>query len=80
MATEVSVDATLDSKLNGNVTADAAEIAGREAENWYGFDIDNPANVGTPNHKVGDYKVPTTHELIFGIDHELVANLGVSAS
>jgi hypothetical protein len=66
--------------LNGNFTVDANEIAGRTAENWYGFDINNPANVGTPNHRVGSYKVPTTHELILGIDHELAANIGVSAS
>src|SRR5690606_20839315 len=37
-------------------------------------------NVGTPNHKVGDYKTPMTHEIILGVDHELRPNLGVSAS
>lgn len=66
--------------INGNGTVDAAEIAGRSAQNWYGFDINNPANVGTPNHRVGSYKVPTTHEVIFGVDHELAENIGVSAS
>jgi len=66
--------------LNGNKTVDAAELAGRAADNWYGFDINNPANVGTPNHRVGDYKTPTTHEVIAGIDHELAENFGVSAS
>ena len=66
--------------LNGNSTVDAAEIAGRTAENWTGFDINNPANVGTPNHKVGDYKTPLTQEFILGVDRELMANLGVSAS
>ncbi|NQW04640.1 MAG: TonB-dependent receptor [Acidobacteria bacterium] len=66
--------------LNGNGTVDAAELAGRTAENWYGFDINDPGNVSTPNHTVGDYQVPTTHEAIFGVDHELRANLGVSAS
>jgi len=66
--------------LNGNGTVDAAEIAGRTAENWYGFDINNPANVGIPNHKVGDYKTPLTQEFILGVDRELMANLGVSAS
>lgn len=66
--------------LNGNGTVDAAEIAGRTADNWYGFDASNPANVGTPNHRVGDYKVPTTHEVIFGVDHELMENVGLSAS
>jgi hypothetical protein len=65
--------------LNGNGTVDAAELAGRTADNWYGFDIDNPGNP-TTNHRVGDYKVPTTHEVIFGVDHELAQNFGVSAS
>jgi uncharacterized protein (DUF2141 family) len=66
--------------LNGNGTVDAAEIAGRTAENWYGFNINNPSNVSTPNHKIGDYKTPLTQEFILGVDRELMANLGVSAS
>lgn len=66
--------------LNGNGTVDAAEIAGRTAQNWYGFNINNPANVGTPNHKIGDYKTPLTQEFILGVDREVMANLGVSAS
>jgi uncharacterized protein (DUF2141 family) len=66
--------------LNGNGTVDAAEIAGRTAENWYGFNINNPSNVSTPNHVIGDYKTPLTQEFILGVDRELMANLGVSAS
>jgi len=66
--------------LNGNGTVDAAEIAGRTADNWYGFNIANPGNVGTPNHVIGDYKTPMTHEFILGVDHELRPNFGVSAS
>jgi hypothetical protein len=66
--------------LNGNGTVDAAEIAGRSAENWYGFNINNPSNVSTPNHVIGDYKTPLTQEFILGVDRELMANLGVSAS
>ena len=65
---------------NGNGTVDAAELAGRTADNWYGFDISNPANISTPNHKVGDYKTPKTHEVILGIDRELMENFGISAS
>ena len=65
--------------LNGNGTVDAAELAGRTADNWYGFNINNPGNP-TTNHRVGDYKVPTTHEVIFGVDRELAQNFGVSAS
>ncbi len=73
---------------NGNGTVDAAEIAGRniscnDVTGQYrcsGFDGNNPANVGTPNHKVGEYKTPLTQEFILGVDRELMANLGVSAS
>lgn len=66
--------------LNGNGTVDAAEIAGRTPDNWYGFDINNPSNVSTPNHTVGDYKTPLTHEVILGMDRELMQNVSISAS
>ncbi len=65
---------------NGNRVVDASEIAGRTADNWYGFNINNPANVSTPNHVIGDYKTPMTHEVILGVDRELAPNFGVSAS
>ncbi|GMV22164.1 MAG: hypothetical protein AMXMBFR57_21130 [Acidimicrobiia bacterium] len=66
--------------LNGNGTVDAAEIAGRGADNWYGFNINNPSNVSTPNHVVGDYSTPMTHEIILGLDREVASNIGLSAS
>lgn len=73
--------------LNGNQTVDVAEIAGRNVNCsdfsqyfCYGFNAANPGNVGTPNHVIGDYKTPMTHEIILGVDHELRQNLGVSAS
>jgi uncharacterized protein (DUF2141 family) len=66
--------------LNGNRVVDPAEIAGLEPGNWYGFSIDNPSNVATPIHKVGDYSTPLTHELQFGLDRELAANFGLSAT
>jgi hypothetical protein len=75
--------------LNGNRLVDPAEIAGRTCNddlanagdcNWYGFSIDNPANVAEPIHKVGDYSTPLTHEVQFGLDHELLPNFGVSGT
>jgi hypothetical protein len=75
--------------LNGNQTVDAAEIAGRTCSvelraagvcNWYGFAITDPGQVGTPNHNISDYGTPTTHEAIIGVDHELMANFGVSGN
>jgi hypothetical protein len=66
--------------LNGNKTVDPAELSGLTPGNWYGFDIDNPANVSSPIHKVGDYKTPLTHEIQLGIDRELMPNFGVSAT
>ncbi|HJR60000.1 MAG TPA: TonB-dependent receptor [Vicinamibacterales bacterium] len=74
--------------LDGNGVADPAEIAGRTCTaaspstdcNWGGFDIDNPANVSSPNHRIGDYSTPLTHELVLGVDRELFTNFGVSAN
>jgi hypothetical protein len=73
---------------NGNGVADPAEFAGRTCTvdspstdcNWGGFDIENPANVGSPNHRIGDYSTPLTQELVAGIDHELFTNFGVTAN
>jgi len=47
---------------------------------YWGFDPDNPDKVDTPIHKVGDYGNPKTHEVVLGVDHELMPNFGVSAS
>jgi hypothetical protein len=44
----------------------------------YGFDPANPLG-GNPD-QVGDYKTPLTHELVFGLDREVMANFGVSGS
>jgi hypothetical protein len=65
---------------NGNQVVDASEIAGLPVGNWYGFDITNPGNVSTPNHKVGEYDTPLTHEVLFGVDRELLPNFGVSGT
>ena len=74
---------------NGNRFVDAAEIAGRTCSealaaagacNWYNFDIDNPSNVASPIHSVGDYSTPLTHEVQLGVDRELMANFGISGT
>ena len=74
---------------NGNNFVDASEIAGRTCTNalanagecsYYGFDIENPGNVGTPIHSVGDYATPLTHELQLGIDREIMPNFGISGT
>lgn len=74
---------------NGNRIADPEELAGRTCNetlanagdcSWYGFDITNPGNVASPIHSVGDYDTPTTHEVQFGVDRELMRNFGVSGT
>ena len=76
---------------NGNKIADPNEIQAALAPgfanlvnqglaNFSGFDLNNPANVGTPSATVGDYKTPLTHEFQVGIDHELMPNFAVSGT
>ena len=71
---------------NNNRVVDPSEIAGRTCNNsstdcsWYGFNIDNPSNVASPIHTVGDYDTPMTHEFQFGLDRELVPNFGISGT
>jgi hypothetical protein len=71
---------------NGNKIVDASEIAGRTCTptstdcSWYGFDVSNPAQVDDPVDSVGDYTTPLTHEVQFGIDHELMPNFGISGT
>jgi hypothetical protein len=48
--------------------------------NYWGYNPANPTAVSAAIHKVGDYGNPKTHELIVGIDRELLPNFGVSAS
>ena len=74
---------------NANRIVDPAEIAGRQCNDaiaaaggcsYYGFDIDNPANVASPIHTIGDYNTPTTHEVQLGVDREVMPNFGVSGT
>jgi hypothetical protein len=49
--------------------------------NYGGYDPANPAGSAfTSFNKVGDYGAPRTHEVIVGVDRELIPNFGVSAS
>jgi hypothetical protein len=75
--------------LNGNRVVDPVEIAGRACSDalvaageceYYGFDIEDPANVGSSIHSVGSYKAPRTHEIQFGVDRELIANFALNAT
>ena len=63
---------------NGNKYADYNEITDQLYGYTFGFDTDG-SGAKTKN-KIANYSVPKTHELIFGVDHELFKNFGVSAS
>lgn len=65
---------------NGDGGAQAGEI-GFELGNlgFFGVDPFNPARATTVN-RIGDYKTPITHELMFGMDHELTSNFGLTAA
>lgn len=65
---------------NGNRFADASELdLSTGPVDWYGLDPDDPTDL-TPIHSVGDYSTPLTHEVQFGVDRELMPNLGVSGT
>jgi hypothetical protein len=66
--------------LNGNHVADANEIDYNAMEYWVGFDINNPGSVSKSINSIGGYKVPKTHEIIVGLDHEIATNFGVSTA
>jgi hypothetical protein len=72
---------------NSNQTVDPEEIAGRTcgdaiantgACSYYGFNIANPGDTGASIHTIGAYSTPTTHEIVAGVDHELMPNVGIS--
>ncbi|MGE5361527.1 MAG: hypothetical protein ACM3NQ_21125, partial [Bacteroidales bacterium] len=79
--------------LNHNGVADENEMANADMQvvglskltvndvtSYGNFDPNNPTNTSSSINSVGQYGVPKTHELIFGVDHELMPNFGVSAS
>ena len=61
---------------NGNRIADVSEFT--TFQGVAGFDPDNPLG-GNPD-RIGDYSSPLTHELLFGVEHELFKNFGVAAN
>ncbi len=65
--------------LNGDKIAQPNEVTSGVV-GWSGFNINNPSDVSKSINQVGNYHVPKTHEFIAGIDRELFANFGVSAS
>jgi hypothetical protein len=65
--------------LNGDHIAQPNEIDFNSFESSNGLNINNPSSLETIN-KIGNYSVPKTHEVIFGIDRELMPNFGVSAA
>jgi hypothetical protein len=64
--------------LNGDRQLQPNELIGSTPVDTVGFDPTNP--LGGNADKVGGYKVPMTHELLGGIEHEVYKNIGVSAN
>ena len=65
---------------NGNKIADPNEILfGLGNIGYYGFDPLDPTRLETIN-QIGDYTTPRTQEVMFGMDHELARNFGVSGT
>jgi carboxypeptidase family protein/TonB-dependent receptor-like protein len=65
---------------NGNKVADPSEILfGLGNAGYYGFDPLNPTRLTTIN-QIGKYTTPRTQEAMFGIDHELMPNFGISST
>ena len=71
---------TTRSTPNGNKIADPNEILyGLGDIGYYGFDPLNPTRLTTIN-QIGKYKTPRTQEFMFGMDHELTPNFGISGT
>jgi hypothetical protein len=65
---------------NGNKVADPNEILfGLGNIGYYGFDPLDPGRLSTIN-QIGKYSTPKTHEVMFGADHELAPNFGISGT
>ena len=63
---------------NGNNVADANEL--EQLQNFAGVDPANPGAGVNFNRVDPNLKAPKTHELVFGLDRELMPQFGVSAS
>ena len=64
---------------NGNKTADPNEIDTSVLAGWSGFDPSNPGKIES-NNTIGAYHVPKTHEVVVGMDREVLKQVGVSVS
>jgi len=65
---------------NANKVADPSEILfGLGNAGYYGFDPLNPTRLTTIN-QIGKYATPRTQEFMFGMDHELMSNFGISGT
>lgn len=66
--------------LNGDRSAQSTEILFAAGSVGYsGSDPFNPSR-GTSVNQIGDYRTPITHELLFGMEHELQSGFGVTAA
>jgi hypothetical protein len=66
--------------LNGDQAAQTNEILFNLGnQGYYGFDPTDPTRLTTVN-QIGDYKTPRTHEVMLGMDHELMNNFGISGT
>ena len=71
---------------NGNGKIDSGEILWNSYTqhiangDYGGFNGNDPTALATSANKIGSYGNPKTHELIVGVDRELIPNLAVSAS
>ena len=71
---------TTPSTRTANKIADPNEILfGLGNAGYYGFDPLNPTRLTTIN-QIGKYATPKTHEVMFGMDHELMPNFGISGT
>jgi len=65
---------------NGNQIADPNEIRFDLGDHgYYGFDPSDPSRLTTIN-QIGNYKTPKTHEVMVGMDHELMTNFAISGT
>lgn len=65
---------------NGDGIAQLNEILFNAGlQGYYNVDPDNPTNTASFN-RYGDVKAPLTHEVVAGMDHELMPNFSVSGS
>jgi len=65
--------------LNGDGIAQPNEINYNNILSWTGFNINDPTQLTTIN-QINKPSVPKTHEIVVGVDHELMPNFGVSAN